>query len=153
MMIVIFISMMMIISRQVLLYFYYESQFYWDTRWSWLSDGWITAGLCPNHPWVLLYLGCKSLFYVCFRNCYCMRRHGKAYEYNNDVRYVWYEQQQQRQYREFCSFQKSPRDILSLNHNDCSFVSTKRFPAHCRRPGSDSSRRSYWPSVFLMSHW
>ena len=35
-----------------------------------------------------------------------MRRHGKAYEYNNDVRYVWYEQQQQRQYqyREFCSF-------------------------------------------------
>ena len=115
--------------------------YYGDTRW--LPDGWITAGLCPNHPWVLLYLGCKSLFYVCFRNCYCMRRHGKAYEYNNDVRYVWYEQQQQRQYREFCSFQKSPLDILSLNHNDCSFVSTKRFPAHCRRPGSDSSRRSY----------
>ena len=38
---------------------------------------------------------------------------------------------------------KSPLDILSLNHNDCSVVSTKRFPDHCRRPGSDSSRRSY----------
>ena len=63
----------------------------------WLSDGWITAGLCPNHPWVLLLLGWKSLFYVCV-NCCCMRRHGKAYEYNNDGRYVWNEQQQQRQY-------------------------------------------------------
>ena len=47
------------------------------------------------------------------------------------------------------SFVLSPHDILSLNHNDCSFVSTKRFPAHCRRPGSDSSRWSYWPLVFL----
>jgi len=27
-----------------------------------------------------------------------MRRHGKAYEYNNNVRYVWNEQQQQQQY-------------------------------------------------------
>ena len=49
-------------------------------------------------------LGLKIPFYVCVLNCYCMRRHGKAYEYDNDVRYVWYEQQQQRQYREFCSF-------------------------------------------------
>ena len=38
---------------------------------------------------------------------------------------------------------KSPLDVLSLNHNVCSVVSTKRSPAHCRRPGSDSSGRSY----------
>ena len=44
---------------------------------------------------------------------------------------------------------KSPLDILSLNHNDCSVVSTKRFPDHCRRPGSDSLGRSYWPSVLI----
>ena len=43
----------------------------------------------------------------------------------------------------FVLFQKSPRDILSLNHNDCSFVSTQRFSAHCRRLESDSSRQSY----------
>ena len=52
-------------------------------------------------------LGLRIPFYVCL-NCYCMRRHEKVYEYNNDVRYVWYEQQQQQQqqqqYCEFCSF-------------------------------------------------
>jgi len=142
-MIVIFISMMMIIGRKVFIIFYYESQLLLRYEME-LVFGWVDYGRpVPEPSMGIIIFGLQIPFYVCFRNCYCMRRHGKAYEYNNDVRYVWYEQQQQRQYREFCSFQKSPRDILSLNHNDGSFVSTKRFPAHCRRPGSDSSRRSY----------
>ena len=32
---------------------------------NWLSDRWITADLCLNHPWVL-YFGLKFPFYVLF---------------------------------------------------------------------------------------
>ena len=44
---------------------------------------------------------------------------------------------------------KSPLDILSLNNNNGCVVSTKSIPDHCRRPRSDSSGRSYWPSALL----
>ena len=63
-----------------------------------LIVGWVDYGrLVPKPSMGIIIIGLKILFYVCV-NCCCMRRHGKAYEYNNDVRYVWNEQQQQRQY-------------------------------------------------------
>ena len=40
-------------------------------------------------------------------------------------------------------------DILSLNNNNGCVVSTKSISDHFRRPGSDSSWRSYWPLVLL----
>ena len=43
------------IKLKLLWFFITNYDYYGDTRWSWLSDGWITAGLCPNHPWVLSY--------------------------------------------------------------------------------------------------
>ena len=55
-----------------------------DTRQ--LSDGWTTAVLCQNHPWVL-YFWVEIPFFMFCLNCCCMRQHEKACEYNNDFRY------------------------------------------------------------------
>ena len=49
-------------------------------------DGWITADLCQNHLWVF-YFWVEIPFFMFRVNCYCMRQHDKAYEYNNVVRY------------------------------------------------------------------
>ena len=50
-----------------------------------MSDGWITVGLCQNHPWVL-YFGLKFPF-LCLFGVLLYEAHEKAYEYNNDFRY------------------------------------------------------------------
>ena len=61
-----------------------------------LVVGWVDYGRLVPEPSMGILYGLKIPFLCRFRNCYCLRRHGKAYEDNNDVRYVWYEQQQQR---------------------------------------------------------
>ena len=70
-----------------------------------------------------------------------MRRHGKAFVYNNDVRYVLNEQQQQQQQQHHIVgfvLSKSLQDFLSLNNNIGCVVSTKSIPDHYRRSESDS---------------
>ena len=53
-----------------------------DTRW--LSDGWTTAVLCQNHPWVL-YFWVEIPFLCLFE--LLLYEATKAYEYNNDFRH------------------------------------------------------------------